>query len=83
MNTLLNILLVLTVFNWINLTAPTANIQPRTSDTASKREQQSTGNKGQEQTQTAEAETHLALALTNSSAGRFFDRFVKKSLIGS
>jgi tetratricopeptide (TPR) repeat protein len=66
MNTLPNLLFVLSCFTWINLAAPAANAQPwarsQTASTESRREQQSVENKGQEQTQTAEAETLLATA---------------------
>ncbi len=67
MDTLRNLLLVLTVFNWINLAASTSNTKAwatsRISGTESKREQQSTEKKGQEQIKFAEAETLLATAL--------------------
>ena len=61
-NPLRNLVFVLSVFNWINLAAPTANIQSRTLDTESRCEQHSTENKGQEQTQTPEAQTLYAAA---------------------
>src|SRR5262249_44625044 len=67
MNTLRNLLFVLTVFNWISLAAPVANTQPQaesqTSRTESMREQRSAENKGQEQAQIAEAEALLATAM--------------------